>query len=423
MQGGRPVRASEKGQALILFVLAMSVVFVIGVIVVDFSLWLTERRGAQKDADMATMAGALELLQQDFVNPSNNNPSAVQAAASAALYQWADYNGLPATDVHNVVIGDTDCLGPSPVVDTVRMDAEHHGANLFISIVDDAFVPSIGAPSKACLGSISSAEGLLPVGVQISGVQSDCWEDVDGDGSEDPLFGQECVLAFGAGSTTSGEAGSLRLLNDGSANCSSTGGGNRVYLDEIEAGGANTTCHVYKYFGDPTKYDPTDPAESCTYDPAGCVYPLTGVGSTPQLGAFETLISSEGECDSRFGNGDGIDQFLETVEALNGDSSPSPDTVFSERDCVSPRLVSLIILKQFIASGNPPQPIEALAGFFITGCTDATGTIRSPKCHKSDFPGAVGQTRLRGFFVNILVTTGDVGHISKWNPKQVVLVE
>jgi hypothetical protein len=99
------------------------------------------------------------------------------------------------------------------------MDAEHHGANLFISIVDDTFVPSIGAPSKACLGSIVSAEGLLPVGVQISGVQSDCWEDVDDDGSEDPLFGQECVLAFGAGSTTSGKS-SLRLLNDGSAGSS-----------------------------------------------------------------------------------------------------------------------------------------------------------------------------------------------------------
>jgi hypothetical protein len=31
--------------------------------------------------------------------------------------------------------------------------------------------------------------------------------------------------------------------------------------------------------------------------------------------------------------------------------------------------------------------------------------------------------RLKGFFVNILVTGGDVGGISKWSPKQVVLVE
>ena len=416
-------RANEKGQALILFVLFMSVVFVIGVIVVDISLWLTERRGAQKDADLATLAGAQELLQQDFVNPANNNPTAVRADAEAVVYQWVAYNELPVGDVHNLEISDTDCLGPSPVLDTVRLDAEHHGANLFISIVDDAFVPQIGAPSKACIGSIVTAEGLLPVGVQISGVESDCWQDIDGDGQEDPLFGQECVLAFGASDTTSGEAGSLRLLNDGSANCSSTGGGNRTYLDEIEQGGADTQCHVYKYFNDPAKYDPTDPAASCTYDPAGCVYPLTGVGSTPQLGAFETLISSEGECDAAYGNGDGTDQFLETVEAVNGDSTPSPDTVFAERDCLSPRLVSLIILKQFVSQGNPPQPIEAFAGFFITACTNADGTQVSVKCRKSDFSGAIGQTRLRGFFVNILVTSGDVGGISKWSPKRVVLVE
>ena len=128
--------AGEKGQALILFVLAMTVVFVIGVIVVDLSLWLTERRGAQKDADLTTLAGAMELLQQDFVNPANNNPATVQAAAEGAVYDWADYNELPSTDVHNLAIGDTDCLGPSPVIDTVRLDAEHHGGRLFMSIVD-----------------------------------------------------------------------------------------------------------------------------------------------------------------------------------------------------------------------------------------------------------------------------------------------
>src|SRR5574341_892490 len=149
-----PARSGEVGQGLILFVLAMTVIFVIGVIVVDISLWVSERRGAQKDADMATLAGAMELLDQDFVNPANNNPAAIQSAAEGAVYKWADYNELPAADVHNLEIGDTNCLGPSPVVDTVRLDAEHHGGRLFISIVDNTFIPKIGAPSKACLGSI-----------------------------------------------------------------------------------------------------------------------------------------------------------------------------------------------------------------------------------------------------------------------------
>jgi Putative Flp pilus-assembly TadE/G-like len=412
-----PASASrDRGQALILFVLAMTVIFVIGVIVVDFSLWLTERRGAQKDGDLATLAGAMELLQQDFVNNANNNPAAIRAAAEDAVYDWADYNELPSTDVHNLEIEPTNCLGPSPFIDSVRMDAEHHGARLFISLVDPLFGTEIGAPARACVGSVVTQEGLLPVAVQIAGIESDCWEDVDGDGQEDPLFGQECVLTFGASDTTSGEGGSIRLYDDGSAACSeSNAAGGNDYLDEIEQGGANTTCHVYKYFN--------DPAKTCSDDPGGCVYPLTGVRATPELNAFETMIASEGECDAEFGNGDGKDQFLEALEAVNGDPTPDPDTIFSERDCVSPRLVSLVIVDQFGVQGNPPMPIEAFAGFFIKGCVSDDGSQFSEKCKKSDFQGGIGQTRIQGFFVNILVTAGDVGHISKWSPKQVVLVE
>ncbi len=408
----------QRGQALILMVLAMTVIFVIGVIVVDFGLWFTERRGAQKDADLTTLAGAMELLQQDFVDTSNNDPAAVRAAAEDAVDKWADYNGLPQADVHNLVVDDTDCLGPSPVIDTVRLDAEHHGGRLFSGTLDELYkiTLKIGAPAKACIGSQVTAQGLLPVGIQISGVASDCWADVDGDGQEDPLFGQECVLTFGAGQQVSGEAGNLRLYNNGSLNCSDNNtGGKKQYEDEVTAGGASTTCHVYKYFSDPSK--------SCADDIGGCVYPLTGVGSTPEMKAFEDLIASEGECDSKFGNGDGTDQFLEVVEAVNGDTTPSPDTLFSARDCKSPRLVSLIILKQFSQQGNDAMPIEAFAGFYVEGCTNEDGTQFSAKCKKSDFTGQIGQFQLKGFFVDILSKSGNVGQISKWSPKQVVLVE
>src|SRR3989304_3698503 len=84
----------ESGQALILWVLAATIIFAIGAITVDFGLWLTERRGAQKDADAATMAGAFELLNQAFVNPANNAFAAVKTAAEDAPYQWADLNGV-----------------------------------------------------------------------------------------------------------------------------------------------------------------------------------------------------------------------------------------------------------------------------------------------------------------------------------------
>jgi len=410
----------EIGQALILWVLAATIIFAIGAITVDFGLWLTERRGAQKDADAATMAGAFELLNQDFVNLANNDFAAVKTAAEDAAYQWADLNGVASQDVHDLVVDDTDCLGPSPVVDTVQLAAEHHTRALFTSIFGLA-VPQIGAPAKACLGSINTAHGLLPVGVQVSGVASDCWADlsVPTDGVEDPLFGQECTLTFGASEQTTGEAGHLRLFNDGSFDCSGTGtGGNNTYIDELESGGANTDCHVYKYFLPGTSI--SDPSKSCDDDPGGCVYPLTGVAPVPQSNALQELLTGEGECNAENGPGsEPHDEFLEVVYAVNGDPTPSPDTLFARYDCTSPRLVSLIILPHFDVQGNAPQPIVAFASFFIKGCVNADGLFSST----CDLPGGQGQIKLRGHFVNLLETAGGVGQISTWSPKRITLVE
>ncbi|MDP2673399.1 MAG: Tad domain-containing protein [Dehalococcoidia bacterium] len=415
MRNATRQEGKEIGQALILWVLAATIIFAIGAITVDFGLWLTERRGAQKDADAATMAGAFELLSQDFVNLANNNFPAVKTAAEDAAYEWADLNGVAAPDVHDLVVDDTDCLGPSPVVDTVQLAAEHHTRALFTSIFGLG-VPQIGAPAKACLGSINTAHGLLPVGVQVSGVDSDCWADlsVPPDGVEDPLFGQECTLTFGASEQTSGEAGHLRLFDDGSFDCSGTGtGGGNTYFDELESGGANTDCHVYKYFLDPSK--------SCDDDPGGCVYPLTGVAPVPQSNALQDLMASEGECnaENNSGSSDPHDEFLEVVYAVNGDATPSPATLFARYECTSPRLVSLIILPHFDVQGNAPQPILAFASFFIKGCVNADGLF-SATC---DLPGGQGQIKLRGHFVNLLETAGGVGQISTWSPKRITLVE
>src|SRR5437867_11565923 len=102
-------KGAERGQALILGVMALTVVFVIGVIVVDVGLWVSERRGAQKDADATTLAGAYELLGQDFVNLASNNAATTQANAQNAVNEWADLNGLPHADVKDLVIDDSNC--------------------------------------------------------------------------------------------------------------------------------------------------------------------------------------------------------------------------------------------------------------------------------------------------------------------------
>jgi hypothetical protein len=82
-------------------------------------------------------------------------------------------------------------------------------------------------------------------------------------------------------------------------------------------------------------------------------------------------MSTEGECDAEFGRR-WIRLMTWTVPRgrRGGERRCHAFTwtpIFSKRDCVSPRLVSLIILKQF-RPRYPPQPIEAFAGFFVEGC-------------------------------------------------------
>jgi len=60
-------RSAERGQVLILWILAATVIFVIGAIVIDVGLWLTERRKAQMAADFSALAAASELPDGDPV--------------------------------------------------------------------------------------------------------------------------------------------------------------------------------------------------------------------------------------------------------------------------------------------------------------------------------------------------------------------
>jgi hypothetical protein len=415
-------RWGERGQGIILFVGFMTVVFVIAAVAIDFSLYLSERRGAQKDADASSLAGAYELLGQDFVNIGNNDFTAIQTAAENAAYDWADRNGVPAPDVHNLAVTDSDCFGASAVLDSVALDAEHHSKALFSSIFGLS-APEIGAHARVCLGSIISAEGLLPVGVQVEGFDSDCWDDMDipPDGFEDPIYGAECTLTFGGGDFTSGEGGALNLYNDGSLNCSgnNTGGG-RTYRDELSEGGAETTCYVLPQ------------GETCDTFPQGCVWPQTGNLVGQERIGFSDLISGEGDCDALYGNdANSIDDFDEVVSVASGGPGPSTTTVYTERDCDlsqvdtqrSPRLVSLIIVEQFTAQGNPPKPILAFAGFYIKQCESDDDPPQVSEVCDFQAIGNPGKIIVRGQFINFVVTKGTVGSISKWSPKRIILTE
>ncbi|HET6615648.1 MAG TPA: hypothetical protein VFH62_07150, partial [Dehalococcoidia bacterium] len=292
----------------------------------------------------------------------------------------------------------------------------------------------------ACMGSPIEGEGLIPLGVQVTGPNTNCFDfdpnDPDHDAPPDtelPQFGQFCQLAFAGENLGSGEGGFLRLFDDGSSQCSTTnisgedtGGPGRLLRDEIADGGANTTCYV------------APPGASCDGVPDDwpygdvvnyCVWPKTQTFNNPTQNAFTTMLEGEGECDALFGNGDGTDDWLEVVEAVDGDPSPSPTTTFARRACKSPRLINLIIIKQFCdgvdCNGNAPQPILAFASFYIQSCKvteKSTGTeYEFPDCDIKGV-GSIGQAGLYGFFMNVL-NIGTIGAYNGYGQRSLALWE
>src|SRR2546422_4823372 len=79
----------QRGQVLILFVMGATVIFVIGAIVVDIGLWVSERRSAQAAADLAALAAATQL--------DPNNANAVPDARVKGL-EFAKRNGYDDAD-------------------------------------------------------------------------------------------------------------------------------------------------------------------------------------------------------------------------------------------------------------------------------------------------------------------------------------
>jgi len=416
------LRLLERGQMTIIFALIIvPVTFAVGVAAVDASMWQSERRGAQKDADLAALAGAHELL----------TAAQVEADARQMAYDYAldnsesgntealDINGADRAGENQIVV-DNSCFG-TQYLDSVVVNLNHKSRTFFATMFGIDVAPKIGAHARACMGSPIEGEGLFPLGVQVTGFQSDCFQpDPDNPtGPEIPLFGQYCRLAFAGGDLSSGEGGFLKLFNDGGTTCSApnTGGGN-VMTDEIAAGGAQTTCYVAPPGTTPADCDDPPPPDWPFPYVNYCVWPKTQTFNNPTQDAFTDLLTSEGDCDTKFGDGDGRDEFLEVVEATNGDPNPQPGTTtFARRPCESPRLVNLLILEQFDLTGNEPRPILAFASFFIEACE-----INGVLFQDCAVTGPIGQASLYGFFINIL-NLGTIGAPNQYGQRTIALWE
>jgi hypothetical protein len=129
-------RSAQRGQVLILWILAATVIFVIGAIVIDVGLWLTERRKAQMAADFSAMA-AMSVIGEPF------------PVVEAKAREFAERNGFKHTpgevevDVNTPYNGD-----PGMVEVTIKQ-----GSPMLFAGIFDVGAFEIGARAVGTLGS------------------------------------------------------------------------------------------------------------------------------------------------------------------------------------------------------------------------------------------------------------------------------
>jgi hypothetical protein len=391
--------SGEHGQIIILVVLVMTITFVVGAIAVDLALWLSERRGSQTDADFASLAGAMQLL-----DPNASAADAVQAATDNLT---ANDEQLNASLAEPILVDDS-CFNQG-TNDAVTVNVRHSSRALFFEIFGMLNEPDIGAHAKACAGALQSpGEGdLIPF--QINDDPGPCF-----DSAERPIFTSMCPIELGA-RTGSSSRGMLDLTAPDDY-CSANSGG-PANIEELIEWGAEGTCLIN-----------TAPANPCGNGPwYDCVAIQTG-NTQAVLDGTAARIAREGDCDT---DGDGTEEFFETVDVVFNTGVPET-SIYEARDCdaapgeqKSPRLVTIVVLEEEPPQGqsNVGRAIVAFAGFYIAGCAAEGVTVNSeadldPDCTSPGSPpgprppnscGAPGHCVVYGRFVKLIVAGGGVG--------------
>ncbi|TMF06940.1 MAG: hypothetical protein E6I38_09750 [Chloroflexi bacterium] len=147
LRTGCPSPASaprERGQVLILFVMGATVIFLIGAIVVDIGLWVSERRNAQAAADLASLAAATQLR--------NANAS---GDAQAKGLDFAKRNGFDYAD-SNIDVQ----VNPDTSNETVEVTIDEQGVSLFAGIFGITS-PHVGASAVAAYGESPPGPGWV----------------------------------------------------------------------------------------------------------------------------------------------------------------------------------------------------------------------------------------------------------------------
>ena len=331
---------------LILAVLGFTVIFLAGAIAIDIGLWLSERRGAQTDADFSALTGAWELL-----DPGSGASDAVSAATTALNANDEQANASLAQPI----VVDNSCFGVWEN-DAVTVDVDHKTRSLFASIFNTA-APVPGAHAKACAGATNGPSNIVPF--QIDNAPGPCF-----DPNRKPILTAMCGLELG--SQSDNPRGMLDL--DAPDGHCSDGQGSADIAKLIEDG-VPGTCLI-------NATGTCDPATNGPWD--DCVAVQTG-NPKGVLNGTHDRIAKDGQCDSlsEGGNGDGTDDFSETVQLVFGNGDPS-SSYYEPQDCdtgldapglqMSPRLITIIVLEYDPPAGNEGHPIFAFAAFYIAGC-------------------------------------------------------
>ena len=190
-------RRAERGQALVLFVLAAGVLFGFAAMTIDVGLILHQRRVLQNTADAAALAGAIEL------------PSSPSLAYDKAQ-TWAENNGI------DLAGGDQLDIAVDPIENSVTVRVEREQGFIFGRVLG-LVSTGVHADATARVGSPLNLAGILPFGVLESAINYN---------------GNSTTIKYDATNPSNGNFGPIRVDGNGSA----------VLEDSIKHGTQNGVC-------------------------------------------------------------------------------------------------------------------------------------------------------------------------------------
>lgn len=235
--GRRRSFRGERGQTILVAVLAMTVLLGFTALAIDVGMLFEDRRHFQNSADAMALAGVAELP----ANPS---------AADTKAREWATNNGVDPSEIKTIEVRSTGVPN-----DTLYVELEGDFGWIFGRALGQ-ISSKVGAQAAARIGSLSGGFGAMP------------WALLEGDSScldasGNAIFNSDCAVKVGAGSSSiTGWYGALDY--DGN------GGGSAEYESNIiDNETVNSYCVV------------TEPSAECD---AYAVDALTGnkVGGTDQ---------------------------------------------------------------------------------------------------------------------------------------------